>query len=188
MREPEARFFMVSEPSRDQWLAKALEAFELALVRYTRRIIGDEERARDVVQDTFLKLWRLGPKGHGDNLRAWLYAVCRNGALDVLRKERRMVTTEPAELAEVAQPEGEKGEALDAPVLQALGRLPVNQREVIRLKFQEGLSYREISQVTGLTETNVGYLIHTGIKSMRSALASSAGSGSPAGRGKGGVS
>lgn len=177
---------MASEASRDQWLAKALDAFELALVRYTRRILGDEERARDVVQDTFLKLWRLGPQGYGDNLRAWLYAVCRNGALDVLRKERRMVTTEPAELAEFAQPEAEK-EGMGEPVLLALGALPVNQREVIRLKFQEGLSYREISQVTGLSETNVGYLIHTGIKSMRSALASSAGGGAE-GRGKGGVS
>jgi RNA polymerase sigma-70 factor (ECF subfamily) len=46
-------------------------------------------------------------------------------------------------------------------------RLPANQQEVIRLKFQSGLSYREISRVTGLTVSHVGVLIHTGLKSIR---------------------
>ena len=45
--------------------------------------------------------------------------------------------------------------------------LPANQREVIRLKFQNQMSYREISQLTRLTETNVGFLIHTAIKTLR---------------------
>ena len=53
-------------------------------------------------------------------------------------------------------------------VLQLLSQLPENQQEVIRLKFQQGLSYKEISSVTGLTVTNVGFLIHTGIKRLRS--------------------
>ncbi|MDB5390668.1 MAG: polymerase, sigma-24 subunit, subfamily [Planctomycetaceae bacterium] len=52
-------------------------------------------------------------------------------------------------------------------VLQMLNRLPDNQQEVIRLKFQQGMSYKEISGVTGLTVTNVGFLIHTGLKKLR---------------------
>ena len=48
-----------------------------------------------------------------------------------------------------------------------LARLPENQQEVIRLKFQQGLSYKEISSVTGLSVTNVGFLIHTGLKRLR---------------------
>ena len=46
-------------------------------------------------------------------------------------------------------------------VMQALATLPENQQEVIRLRFQEGLSYKDIAAVTELTVTNVGYLIHT---------------------------
>lgn len=48
-----------------------------------------------------------------------------------------------------------------------LGRLPNNQQEVIRLKVENGMSYREISDVTGLSVSNVGYLIHQGVKTLR---------------------
>ena len=52
-------------------------------------------------------------------------------------------------------------------VLRLLTALPRNQQEVVRLKFQNGLSYQEISNVTKLTVTNVGFLIHTAIKTLR---------------------
>lgn len=55
-------------------------------------------------------------------------------------------------------------------ILSLLSELSANQQEVLRLKFQHGLSYREISSVTGLTETNVGFLIHVGIKKLRELL------------------
>lgn len=55
-------------------------------------------------------------------------------------------------------------------VVNCLDRLSENQREVIRLKFQQGLSYKEISVVTGLSIGNVGFLLHTGLKRMRSLL------------------
>lgn len=58
-----------------------------------------------------------------------------------------------------------------AQILDLVDRLPANQQEVIRLKFQGGLSYREISRVTGLTVSHVGVLIHMGLKSVRNRLA-----------------
>ena len=54
--------------------------------------------------------------------------------------------------------------------LKILGTLPANQQEVIRLKFQNELSYKEISQVTGLSVTNVGFLIHAGLKAIRQSM------------------
>ncbi|MGH9424725.1 MAG: RNA polymerase sigma factor, partial [Terriglobia bacterium] len=54
--------------------------------------------------------------------------------------------------------------------LKILGTLPASQQEVIRLKFQSELSYKEISQVTGLSVTNVGFLIHVGLKAIRQAM------------------
>ena len=54
-----------------------------------------------------------------------------------------------------------------ADVLKILSTLPTNQQEVLRLKFQNDLSYLEISQVTNLTVGNVGFLIHTGLKTIR---------------------
>ena len=52
-------------------------------------------------------------------------------------------------------------------MLRLLDELPDNQQEVIRLKFQNGMSYKEIQDVTNLSISNIGYLIHVGIKTMR---------------------
>ena len=57
-----------------------------------------------------------------------------------------------------------------ARVLQQLDRLPDNQQDVIRLKFQNELSYREIAEITGLTVSNVGFLLHVGLKRLRELL------------------
>ncbi len=51
-----------------------------------------------------------------------------------------------------------------------LNALPPNQQEVVRLKFQHSLSYKEIAAVTGLSVSNVGFLIHTGLKTLREKL------------------
>ena len=69
-------------------------------------------------------------------------------------------------------------------MLRTFSRLPRNQSEVLRLKFQNDLSYQEIADITGLSPGNVGFLIHTGLKRLRSLLApevaaSSAGVGRP---------
>jgi len=53
---------------------------------------------------------------------------------------------------------------------EALSRLSENQREVILLKFEQGLSYQEISEVTGLSSSNVGFILHHGLKKLRSVL------------------
>jgi len=59
---------------------------------------------------------------------------------------------------------------LAARIINMLDTLPENQRAVITLKFQSGLSYKEISGQTGLSVSNVGFLIHAGLKTLRSAL------------------
>ena len=54
--------------------------------------------------------------------------------------------------------------------MKMLERLSDNQREVILLKFQQGLSYQEIQEITGLSSGNIGFLIHTGLKRLRDLL------------------
>jgi RNA polymerase sigma factor (sigma-70 family) len=154
------------------WVPSILAEYEQPLTRYAAHITGDVERAREVVQDTFLKLLRKKPAEIRSHLAQWLYTVCRNGALDVLRKERRMTGISEAQLQlqshsrPAASATLEQEEQL-ADVLKILSTLPANQQEVIRLKFQSDLSYTEISQVTNLTVSNVGFLIHTGLKTIR---------------------
>lgn len=158
--------------SQSEWVREVLLKFEGPLVRYAQRITGELELARDVVQETFLKLCRQDRAEVEGHLSQWLFTVCRNRALDVQRKERRMTTT--TALDQRSSPAGDDapGAAAEqkdsmARVLQQLDRLPDNQQDVIRLKFQNELSYREISEITGLTVSNVGFLLHVGLKRLR---------------------
>jgi RNA polymerase sigma-70 factor (ECF subfamily) len=168
-------------PVTSDWVASAVSRFERPLTAYAQRLVGDTERARDVVQDTFLRLCKEPRAEVEERLAAWLFAVCRNRAIDALRKDRRMTPLAPRE--EDRSPEPLASEALEsrereAGVLRVLESLPPNQKEVLRLKFQHGLSYQEISEVTGLSPGNVGYLIHHGLKNVRAKLSAAGEEGS----------
>src|SRR5215218_10472760 len=74
-----------------EWICAAVERFETPLTLYARHVIGgDAERARDVVQEAFLRLIGQDRERVEPHLTEWLYTVCRNLAIDVRRKERRM--------------------------------------------------------------------------------------------------
>ena len=83
----------------------------------------------------------------------------------------RLVETDTEPLSDNTGP-AEKVESDDSMgwVLKALENLGEDQREAIRLKFQHGLSYQQIANVTKLSVSNVGYLIHTGLKTLRERL------------------
>src|SRR5690242_6119246 len=72
------------------WVRSAVSQFERPLTLYAARLLGDAERARDVVQDTVLKLCVQDRAEVDPHLAEWLFTVCRHRALDVLRKEKRM--------------------------------------------------------------------------------------------------
>lgn len=171
----------------DDWVRDALDRYEGPLLRYAVRLTGDLEAARDVVQDTFVRLCRADPRALEGGLAAWLYTVCRNRALDLHRKDRRMSPLDDARAASlISRAPGpdtlaERGEA-HAEVLGALSDLPAKQQEVLLLKFQAGLSYKEISDVTGHSVSNVGYLIHTAIKAVRAQIGGGAARRAGAGR------
>ena len=122
-----------------------------------------------------MRLWKADRASIEGHLAEWLYTVCRNRAIDVRRREEKMHPL-PRNHAE-AQPspaptpseQAERRQSLSR-AMAALGKLPEPQQEVIRLKFQGGLSYKEISRVTGHSVSYVGVLIHTGMKTLRSNL------------------
>src|SRR5436305_13514668 len=68
-----------------------LRRFERPLLQFATRITGDRERARDVVQETFIKFQNNGAPSEHAEVATWLFSVCRNGALNVCRKEKRML-------------------------------------------------------------------------------------------------
>jgi RNA polymerase sigma factor (sigma-70 family) len=160
---------------REKFIEQAMAEFESPLIGYASTILNDLDRARDVVQDTFTRLCQQDISKVEGGLKAWLFTVCRNRALDILRKEKRTEPLEDIRWKKVAGPglqpdeQAEYQERLTRLTLY-LGRLSDKQREVIILKFQQGLSYQEIATITGLSTGNIGFLIHTGLKRLRDLL------------------
>lgn len=158
------------EPVED--FRELLRRFEIPLQQYATRIIGDRERARDVVQETFLELQRA-PRRQLDHAPAkWLFTVCRNRALNLCRKEKRMTYLDEEilekqtaqEASPIAQMEQKEAKGF---LLRILATLPPRQQEIIQLKFQNDLSYQEIAEITQLSAGNVGVTLHNALKTLR---------------------
>ena len=73
-----------------EWVRDVLAEYEAPLIRYAHSICGDLDRARDAVQDTFIRLCDADRERVEGYLAAWLYRVCRNRILEIMRKENRM--------------------------------------------------------------------------------------------------
>ncbi len=157
------------------FVREAIRLHERPLLRYVAHVLGDPDRARDIVQDTFIKLCRQDTASVDGHVAEWLFTVARRAALDVVRKEGRMspFAEGQAERLPAAEPtpaaQTETRESCQQ-LLVLLPRLPRNQQEVVRLKFQEGFSYKEIAAITRLSMGNVGFLLHTALATLRREL------------------
>jgi RNA polymerase sigma factor (sigma-70 family) len=161
-------------------LESARDVVQDTFIRYVRITAGEEEdtmKAAHVAnEDAEHPAQAVPPALDTSDTRhveAWLFTVARNRALDYVRKHSRIIPM-PA-MEERRSEERGPDEVLasrDAAewLLKLLDALTPNQREVIRLKFQNDLSYQEISGVTGLSVTNVGFLLHVGLKKLRAIL------------------
>jgi RNA polymerase sigma-70 factor (ECF subfamily) len=161
--------------SSDEWLHQVLQRHEQPLIGHALRLLGDADAARDVAQDTFLELCRRPIALEDARLGPWLHRVCRNRAIDRLRKERRMhrlddpsAAAEPAAASSpaLAVQRQEEGARLHGLVQQ----LPPRQQEVVWLRFRSGLSYREIAEVCSTSTGNVGFLLHEALRRLRARL------------------
>lgn len=158
--------------SAGEYVEAAVAHHQASLLRYAARLVGDLDRARDIVQDTFVKFMAQPRAAVAGHEAEWLFTVCRHRAFDVLRKEGRMSRFEEGQAERVRSAEPRPGVELEqhetqSALLALIDTLPANQQEVIRLKFQSGFSYKEISRITALSVSNVGFLIHTAVARLR---------------------
>lgn len=155
----------------------ALREHESALVHYVAGLLrGDWERARDVVQEAFLKMCRQNADALEGGEKAWLFTVCRNGAYDRLRRSLRR-REEGGDWESLQEPGPDPAETLARSdsareVWQAVASLPAKKRETILLRFQQDMSYREIAEITGQPEGTVAYQIHDALNQLRRTLGS----------------
>ena len=163
------------------WITSALNAYEGRLVRYANSMVGDINIAREIIQESFLKLCRQQQSEIEPHLPSWLFRVSRNLAIDHLRKEKRMKTSNLQTIDELVANRRPQSNAHDTVVNSETNRsiqtqvqqLPPSQQEVIRLRFENQMSYKQIADITGHTTGNVGFLLHTAIHKLRGALCES---------------
>jgi len=173
---------------------RLVSEYEGPLLRYAVRILRDRHAAQDVVQDTFVRLFRhwteaLDPS---PQLSSWLYRVTHNCSVDYIRKEsrRRLLHLRQAkELPDAVPPDRGAGFRFGVEAdraVRALSMLSLREQQLVILKIYEEKSYKEISEIAGLTVSNVGYILHHAMKKMAAILRSEDGTEPTGGKSKAG--
>jgi RNA polymerase sigma factor (sigma-70 family) len=160
--------------SGDQEAVREMEAVitahESALLRYAGGLLRDAHAAQDVVQNAFIKLFRQWGPGMTPTpmLKAWLFRVVHNEAVDHMRREKRRGLLHERHAMENDNQTNRAHDPSDQieRILEAVRRLDADEQQVVLLRIQEGLSYREISQITGRSEGNVGCILHHAVKKL----------------------
>jgi len=159
------------------WVMEAVELYELPLLRYARRLVGDVDLAADAVQHAFVKLCEESRDRLDGRVAPWLFRVCRNRVVDHLRRSGREHSLQD-ESGDQSAASSHAGSRETDPALSAeradlamrlrelLQDLPTPQREAIDL-WCEGLTYRQIAEVTGRQEGHVRVLAHRGLTALR---------------------
>jgi RNA polymerase sigma-70 factor (ECF subfamily) len=163
---------MSDSPDSDfeHWTTGLATLHDQPLRRYAYSLCRNWDLANDAVQNTWLRLYRSKRGEVEPKIPAWLFLVCRRQVIDYLRRKGRMIEeNQPHEAispdaAPVTVAENEDASRV---LFEQIEFLPTAQREVLRLKFQGGLSYAEIGNVTDRTTNAVGVLIHTAMRTLR---------------------
>ena len=167
---------------RAQWIEQLMLRFSKSLIRYAAGILKDQEAAKEVVQECFMNLLDENPdRFEGDHVRAWLFRECRNRSIDVWRKRRKLEPMTEAHEEALSFQIGESGAGDPLRELETrrgvsglkeeMRKLSPRHQEALWLKYNDGLSYKEIAEVMRLTPTNVGYILHEAVSRLRDKIA-----------------
>jgi len=139
-------------PSGDEDVVRAVyERYGRAVHTVAMSVLHDATAATDVVQTTFLNAWRAAAQFKPDReLGPWLYSIARRQAIDTYRRNRRVEVTDAASLDVIELPASivRIWEAWE--VRLAVDQLPVDERDVVRMSWFEGLSHPEIAERCGV--------------------------------------
>ncbi len=164
---------------------EAFEAYSDELLRHASIRLSDRERALELTQETFMKVWVYAQKGTADirQLRPFLYRTLRNLIIDEYRKHKAtsleaMAERNETDVEDFMSPD--ESNTLEAAVgryegtraLEALRRLDEPYREAVTLRYVDGLSPQEIAPMIGESENVVSVRVHRGLKKLKAILES----------------
>jgi RNA polymerase sigma-70 factor (ECF subfamily) len=137
------------------------------MVAIAHSVIGDRHLAEDAAQQAFAKAVRKLPQlNNKSKFASWLAVICRNITLDLVRREKMLHATDDLSTIAAKSHEDETTEA----VREALNKLSAPAREVIFLRFYDGMTYEQISAVLGISEQAINGRLRRSKKKMANYL------------------
>ena len=145
---------------------RSVEEYADSLFRFIRANLKDEERANDIVQDSYEKLWRNVAEIDYSVVKSWLFSTAYHTMIDIIRKESKITALDRSYESNLIYESqySDLNEILHA----AVERLPENQKTSVLLRDYEGYSYKEIGDITGQTEAQVKINIYRGRLALKS--------------------
>jgi len=137
---------------------EAVNQYSDSLYRFILKNIQNEDKARDVVQDAFERLWVNIKKVDGLKVKSYLFTTAYHAMIDQIRKDKRETSMESADPASYSH--SEQYSDLQEILHKAVEKLPADQKAVVLLRDYEGYSYKEIANITELSESQVKVYIY----------------------------
>ena len=148
-----------------------VDNFADAVYRFIRSDLRDNERARDIVQDSFEKLWKQVAEIEYGVAKSWLFSTAYREMIDIIRKERKLSLTDSYNDSDLSDDFGVYSD-LNEVLHRALEKLSEQHRTALLLRDYEGYSYKEIGEITGTSEAQVKINIYRARLAMREYLVS----------------
>ena len=132
---------------------KSVDQYSDNIYRFALKNLRDSEKAKDIVQDTFMKLWVKVDDVNCEKVKSYLFTSAYHSMVDLSRKEKRAGEYNESKVKKMVHSEqySDAKEILDV----AVAKLPDIQRQMILLRDYEGYSYEEIGEITNLNESQV---------------------------------
>lgn len=170
----DARLVQRLSAGDDTALVAIMDRYGAAILSFASRMVGDKYLAEEITQDTMLKVWQQAGSFRMDgHLRAWLFRVARNNAIDYMRKKRPVLEELGTSMPATGQrPESEAERTwLSGQLGASLMELPLAYREVIDLRYFHQMGYHEISHIlqipVGTVKSRISYALNRLTKILR---------------------
>jgi len=139
------------------WFENIYDKERNKLESYSLKIVKNNQLAQEAVQYSFMKLWEQDFKKIKSYVESWLFTVCKNKSLDLIKKQSIGLSFDVPDTKENKQKD----------IRELINFVSKENQEIMLMKFRDGYSYKEISQKTGKTINNIGVIIHREVQKLK---------------------
>ena len=175
-KEVEDKLIARCQRQDERAFAELISPYRQNLLTFLARMHGQQNEAEDLLQETLVKVWRNLPQyNHRRKFAGWLFGIARNVAIDGLRKKKiRQMVTYTDDLPEYSNSDDAsaaiEAQEMQSAFMQALSKLPENQRQVFLLRQHSEMTFKEIAAETGQPLNTILAHMHYAVTKLKKAI------------------